>query len=612
MMGRFLWVIAASLAAVMVSAQGGQGGVGGGGFGGGGFGQGGGGFGGAAGGLQGGQGGGGRQNQYDRSVAGIEAAIARYLDSDEIKNILTPGEYSEWPLTMKEGQVVIAEARSDAFDPALEVVDGKGNVLATNDDRYPGDQRPLLLWRCEKAGSYSLRGRCFRDKAGGQFFLKSVVYDSMDVKSEPTEREVSGDSRTLLRIPMKRGEIEQVITGGETERHYYVTLNSRISPIGLPQVDLAQGRLEAVADGCLLAPVDGDYYVLATVSGGRPKGLLRARTRRIDPMKLAAGPQNAKSNTGGPVLWSIPAKNQEMIRATVDLDPGRQLVVVEEPDLSKYDLKTAETNPFFPQIRKEDAPEPVAAFSTLPGRARDERVVVLVAQRDAKLWFAADARVNRKECSLQIEEASRPFASGTVSEKLKIGNIDYWAFDAKVGDVLRLSATSTGFAEQVVLRGPELGEMWSAWSVQDKEALTQNFVIPRPGRYLVAVSCLGDGGSGDYTLTRTTFSAREFKKGTPATGVIEGEQVQVWKFTATYDDPVLLHFHRTGPAFSISVYDDKGARSGIPLSSVGKDHSYGVLKTEEQSRTYVLVFVSTTGKSQYTLELLDLPGFPKR
>jgi len=605
-MGRCAWVITALLVASLTSGQGGQGGVGGGGFGGGG--QGGGGFGGAAGGLQGG----GRQAQYDRSVAGIEAAISRYLDGDEIKNILTPGEYSEWPLTMKEGQVVIAEARSDAFDPALEVVDDKGKVLATNDDRYPGDQRPLLLWRCEKAGAYSLRGRCFRDKAGGQFFLKSAVYDSMELRAEPTEREVSNDSRTLLRIPMKRGDIQQVITGGDTERHFYVSLNSRISPIGLPQVDLAQGRLEAVAGGTLLAPVDGDYYVLATVSGGSAKGLLRAWTRKVEPMKLAAGPQNAKAATGAPVLWSVPVKNQEMIRATVDLDPGHPLVVVEEPDLSKYDLKTPETNPFFPQIKKEDAAEPVAAFASLPGRARDDRVVVLVAQRDARLWFAADARVATKQCSLNVAEASREFAPGTVSEKLSIGNIDYWAFEAKVGDVLRLSATSTGFAEQIVLRGPELDEMWTATSVQDKEALTQNFVIPRPGRYLVAVSCLGDGGSGDYTLTRTTFSAREFKKGSPATGVIEGEQVQVWKFTATYDDPILLHLHRTGPAFSISVYDDKGGQSGIPLSSVGKDHSYGVLKIEERSRTYVLVFVSTGGKSQYTLELLDLPGFPKR
>ncbi|MEQ1936304.1 MAG: hypothetical protein ABL962_20810, partial [Fimbriimonadaceae bacterium] len=87
--------------------------------------QGGGGFGGGAGAFQGGQGGrgqGNRQQEYDRSTQAIENRINSYLTTEEIKNILTPGEYSEWPMKLKAGQVVIAEARSDAFDPALEVV----------------------------------------------------------------------------------------------------------------------------------------------------------------------------------------------------------------------------------------------------------------------------------------------------------------------------------------------------------------------------------------------------------------------------------------------------------------------------------------------------------
>src|SRR5260370_128290 len=82
---------------------------------------------------------------------------------------LPPGEYCEWILKLKPGQIVFAEAHSEAFDAALEIVGEDKKVLASNDDRFPGDQSPLLCWRCEKEGSYALHVRCFHDKSGGQF-----------------------------------------------------------------------------------------------------------------------------------------------------------------------------------------------------------------------------------------------------------------------------------------------------------------------------------------------------------------------------------------------------------------------------------------------------------
>jgi len=99
----------------------------------------------------------------DRSVNAIEGTLGRYLNGDELKSVLTPGEFANWDLKLNAGDVLVADAHSDAFDPGLQIVDGQSKVLAENDDRYPGDQRPLLFWRCEKAGTYGLRVRCFRD-----------------------------------------------------------------------------------------------------------------------------------------------------------------------------------------------------------------------------------------------------------------------------------------------------------------------------------------------------------------------------------------------------------------------------------------------------------------
>ena len=129
----------------------------------------------------GGQGGQSRNmREMDGSANSIEQGISVYLNGEEIKTILSPGEFCEWTLNMKVGQVVVGEARSDAFDPALEVVDHANKVVAQNDDRYPGDQRPLLFWRCDQEGIYALHLRCFHDKSGGQAFVRFKVYNSVD------------------------------------------------------------------------------------------------------------------------------------------------------------------------------------------------------------------------------------------------------------------------------------------------------------------------------------------------------------------------------------------------------------------------------------------------
>ena len=82
--------------------------------------------------AQGGMMGGQQQRQSD--VQQIDQRIGLYLNGDELKSVLTPGEFVEYKLNIKSGQVLFAGASSEAFDAALEIVDAKNNVLASNDD----------------------------------------------------------------------------------------------------------------------------------------------------------------------------------------------------------------------------------------------------------------------------------------------------------------------------------------------------------------------------------------------------------------------------------------------------------------------------------------------
>ncbi len=549
----------------------------------------------------------GQIGRMDQPNAAIERRISTYLDGEEIKSVLTPGEFSEYPLTLRKGQVVIAEARSDAFDPALEVVDDKGRVLASNDDRYPGDQRPLLLWRCDRAGAYAIHARCFHDKSGGQFYLRLKVYDSVDLGSDKTvEQEVTNPDRFLLRIPMKAGQIRQVIPEPPTEGLW---LQGTISPTGLPDIDLAQ-PIGLVIHNTILAPVDGDYYVIAT--GRRDQRRIRVGTRLISTNALVeqSGECSAVAGTNAPALWTLSVKAGELLKAsTPGLPLSSPLIVVEEPDISKFDLKKPETNPFFPKT-KSGEPDKVPSLIGLAGRARDPRVVVFLVKRDAKIWLATNSEgLPNKQFTLSVQPAPKTFveASGSAAS-LGIGNTDYWSFEAKVGDVMTFDSQAASFAAHLQLLDPDLYENWSADMAPDQTSADWDMIVQKPGRYLVAVSSIGNGGGGEYRLNRKVFHAKEFGKGSPAKGDFSDGQVHVWRFTAKPEEPLYLHWKSSDWSYSSSIRTDDGALASLPLTLVDGSNQYGILKVEKPN-TFLIVLMPKQSKATYSIELSDLPGY---
>ncbi|MCH8977689.1 MAG: hypothetical protein IH945_00395 [Armatimonadetes bacterium] len=566
---------------------------------------------------QGGQGGraGALQDGYNGRVRAIDSAVTSYFNSPEIKNILTPGGFSEWSLTLKKGQVVIASARSDAFDPALEIVfidDEVEEVLAKNDDRYPGDQRPFLIWRCEEDGDYKLRARCFEDKSGGQFFLRTKTYDSFDlVAGEPTDMEVEGRKMFLLRIPMKAGEIKQVYFEVPNRKEYLMASTSQtISPVGLPDINLIQ-PIESVAGSTVMAAVDGVYYAVARTTG-RGMGKVRASYRDIPAVELERedGQYSAEAAVNSLSLWSISVKKGDFLQvSTPALSLGSRFVLTEQPNISKYDLKNPETNPFFPQPdeKKEDLGP---AFVELPARAGDPRVGVYVVKRDAVLWLASNGAGGREETyTMSVRQAAKHFSSDQEIEgSLRIANTDYWEFEAEAGDVMTFASGTTRFAENLIVRDPDLNEVWSRSLQLDQTTMGWNMIVKKPGRYLVAVSALGDGASGTYTLNRQVFSAREFDKNRPAKGDFSTGQTEIWKFTASPEEPLLIHWSSSNWSYSISVLDENGIQASLQRTRIDDKNSLGILKVSKK-RTYVIVLISRGEPSAYSISLADIPGY---
>ncbi|MEQ1823691.1 MAG: hypothetical protein ABL949_14375 [Fimbriimonadaceae bacterium] len=595
---RLVWVTLVGIVLLTsVSAQGGQGGLGAG--------------------NQGGQ----RQREYDRTAEAIDVRIREYLDGDEIKNILTPGEFSEWPLNLKAGQVVVAEAKSDAFDPALEIVQTnendpapeKAKALATNDDRYPGDQRPLLIWRCEKDGEYSVRGRCFRDKAGGQFFVRFRIYDSMDLlDGEFHEQVVENDGWILLRVPMKAGQIKEFLF--DTQRqHRNATIGSVISPIGLPDANILDAARSALPN-TFMASVDGDYYVRVFAAGEKNQKL-RCKARIHNPIEIAnKPPQDSAGIPGSPTIWSVKLKAGQLARFTLtDRGLDSAAAIFEAPDVTKYDLKKPESNPFFPKVPTAEENAKGPALLSLPARRRDSRVNVSLIKRDVTLWIAYPGdRGSDKPYALKLEAADRPLETGpSVSSDLRIGDSDYWSFDAKVGDVMTITSKASMFSAVTNLYDPLGGMVWEQAADPDVVSLSNTLIVTKPGKYLMGMAAYGFGGSGKYEITRKVFSSENLSLSEPAKGELANEQVQVWRLTVKPDEPLLMKWKSTNWNYSVSVYEDNGSYHQIPLDQIDPNTRYGILHVDKP-RTYLIVLIGRGDAAKYSINVSPLPGYGGR
>ncbi len=480
------------------------------------------------------------QRNIDSSIEGIARAISGYINEPLFKSILTPGEFNDWTLKLKAGQVVIGEADSEAFDPAIEIVDEKGKVLANNDDRFPGDQRPLILWRCTSDGSYSFRVRCFHDKSGGSFVTHFRTFDCVDLGSgQKVEQEVDGHETFLAKMPMRGGQIKELKWEQGTDKHYIgMGVGAVIAPGGLPEEVPSLAMRLNPAIPTLVAPVSGDYYVVMAPFSNEARARVHMWSPELVPTKLSkeGNGYTNKAPTDQPAIWELNVKAGEILRATTpELDIRCQLTIADKPDFSKFDISKPETNPFFPHTEVRDDP----SFERLTARTGDERINLFRVRRDATLWLSSNAAGPPKTLfTLNILPGTADFAADRTSTgNLRIADTDWWAFDAKAGDVMALGTTSTKFADLVVMKDPDMNEIRHYEAGLDVTTDTWRMIVQKPGRYLMTMSCLGNGGGGEYSLTRKVFHSKEFSRASPAKGEIASGQVQVWTFKARPEEP---------------------------------------------------------------------------
>lgn len=511
---------------------------------------------------------------------GFGGVSGRPLDTDltTATSILTPGQQSEWALTMKEGETIIAAATTTNFDPAIQIVDKEGKVLGENDDVRLGVQDALLVYRFAKAGSYKLLVKAFKGAGGGQFKLTLRRFVATDIKvGARTTSPPGGKSVQFYRFSAEAGQTLLIRNAPEL---------SVFSPTG-ESVALGSSLQEQVARtlASFRTPAKGDYYLRAVST--RPYAFTVAAAR-VAPLTLGQAPVARKLGAGGVEIWTFQGTEGDFIRLHAKAEGTMiyaQLAAIPTPDSDDTDTREA-----------------IALFEV--GEKTEGELVALLRKTGTYELTLAQPLGLETDYTLTSTKTVRGWEQkAPLKETLALGGTDYYALDGKAGELLRLEGLSEQFdieLELYNLRGEKLTSNDDGG--KGRNALL-TALLSQTGKYLLRVNCVGNGGSGAYQLQRAPDPVRPLKLGERGIGTLSAEGTEIWSFTGKPSQALILSVRSPDFDTSVRIFGP----DGIELAARDQGDSTSTLfgLTFPLEGTYTIWVSSKSGAGKYTLRLIE-------
>ena len=449
-------------------------------------------------------------------------------DSNSYKHILTPGDRGEWPLSVSAGETVIVFVTSSSFDPAAQIVGAAGKVLAENDDVRPGDQDSLILYRFVTAGDYKILVKGFKSAAGGQYTLTVRRFKPIDIKR---------DERNAIIMNKRRVQWHRfAAAAGET-----LVVTARSAVFG-PDTEIYAPNGEQVerenrsyngnhtSTSVFRAETKGDYYLRVTPDNGSNGGYAVT----VAPAHVAALSLGIRTErrlaAGGLDLWTFEGKAGDLIHVEASSQGPALAVSLKRLSQGEKASQSSEAggNNEGPVMLPVDPKNHGELNALLRSKGRYQ---VEVAQSNGTpVDYNVVAAPAARAWNGQLEAAG----------KLNIGGTDYWEFDGKAGQIIRIAGNSVTFDIVLELynsRGERV-EINDDGGGEHNALLTG--LLKQTGHFLVRVSSLGNGGSGTYQLFKKPDPTKPILVGSRTEGRLGSGSSDVWSFTGKAGQTVIL------------------------------------------------------------------------
>jgi hypothetical protein len=449
-------------------------------------------------------------------------------DTTSYKHILTPGDRGEWPLTVRTGETVIVSVTSTTFDPAAEIVDAAGKVLAQNDDVRPGDQDSLILYRFPAAGEYKVLVKGFKSVAGGQYTITIRRFQPTDLRRAERNATFLGSTHVQWhRFAAVANETLVVTTRSavfDPEPQIYAPNGERLT------VDTRTWNSGRTASLVFRAETTGAYHLRAAPNGDYNGGYtVTVAAAHVAPITMGATSPNRKLDAGGLDLWTFAGKAGDLIRLeTHSGGPAASVSLNFLPPAAQANASTA--------VDSGDS------LVRLPSDPKARGALVALLRRTGAYQVEVSQPLGQEmDYTLRLAPDIKPWdAEQEVTDKLALGGSDYWAIEGKAGQIVRLAGLAEPFDLALELYNPR-GERIDANDDGDggRNALLTD-LLKETGRYLVRVSAYGDGGSGAYRLIRRPDPTRPLAIGGRIEGNLGTGSSDVWSVRGKAGQTVIL------------------------------------------------------------------------
>lgn len=401
--------------------------------------------------------------------------------------ILSPGDRVEYTLDLAAGDVLMAGARSSAFDPAL-VLERDKRKLAENDDRRTGDQAPFLLFRAKDAGSYRLIVRSYGEKSGGQFNLSYAIFRGVTVPlvyDQPVE--VPGNpSEAVAVVELEKGKTYTFGIAFSTGTNDAGTSSRTIvGPSGVASEDF--DRIPSPNAAAVIRPKKSGLFVLSLE--GFPSVPMYSRAYPVSVVSVA-----------------LPS------RSNVKLEPHRVTVIETEVRAStafriRYHEKALASESFnFVSLSQEpymgtQTPEGKPAFVHLRENVYRRGRSVGLPQVDGTYRLAVYSGEST-EVAFEVDTNLPEWSPDTAATAtLDIGDRPVFRYNALKSEIARVGVRADAFTPNLAIYDVK-GVARNQLIAPPAREVGDELYFPNQETFFLQVSVAGDGGAGTARLER--------------------------------------------------------------------------------------------------------------
>jgi len=471
--------------------------------------------------------------------------------------ILTPGDRVEYKLKLKKGETVFAGVTSDAFDPALAMVDPAGKTLTQNDDRVEGDQSPFLILRAPTEGNYVLKVLSFHSVAGGKFTIRMRTFLPIDITTGKDTHDLTssvsmnnGQRRFTVVVNAKKGNVYDLreialMSKGRHINRYWASFLSVVGPTGVADSDIRSVNVPPGTTGNVFeAKADGSYYIEFVTQETSEATTLETQLSEIVPVTIR--PNDSTS---------------------FDLQ-GQELKILDMPVTPKLVVHTTITGAFFNYILSgKDSTDDIGGdplYRNSPGwasfktKVTSNTDVVRLFHREETVRFAIRSYTSdKKTITIKNVDSVPEWKIGdTVKEPLGIGESKIYQIKSTKSELMRVYAKAPQFLARMDIYQMN-GELANSLMNRSTLIATDDLYFPDADTFLVTISCDGNGGSGEFTMKRNELEPMPYALGAVQTMKLDGENFGLFSVSLEVGKQYELLTDNAG-YLSVDLVDDDG------------------------------------------------------